>query len=54
MYICIPEKFSGGMPSLESIHIIYLSVCVHLVPGGPHAICNHNWLIAVQYNEDNV
>ena len=35
------------MPSLETIH-------VYLVPGVPHAMCNHNWLIAVQYNEDNV
>ena len=47
------------LSSLETIAIyiyiyIYIFKCVHLVPGGPHAMCNHNWLIAVQHNEDNV
>ena len=35
------------MASLETIH-------VHLVPGVPHAMCNHNWLIAVQYESTEV
>ena len=39
---------------LVGIDSLFIHIYTNLDPGVPHAMCNHNWLIAVQYNEDNV